>query len=348
MRIREASEDDRAGWDDYVTRQPLVPALNRYRWRNILEAAYGVHTNFFIAAADDGAVRGVLPTYTIKDLSGNLRVHSLKFGLVADGPQVTDELLAHLSAFAKENDVTSTLIHGGYTKRDGKFPQDVLTNLVLHLAEDEETQWSSLRSSPRKRIRKAIRSGVVAERGFDNLDEFYDIYCRVMLAKRSPVHSLRYFREIAGQLGSEAELITARLDKSIIGGFLILFSNDIAICPFEFSLPQFYTYAPNQFLIWEAMRDCRQKNISVLDMGESVEGSSVYTFKTRFGCEPTDVYYYSTDSDIATSDEERDSLDGRALIGKTVAYAAGKLSSRSPVWLWKRVSPRLKTRGRIL
>ena len=105
--------------------------------------------DFFYLAEEDGSIRGVLPTYAIRDLLGEDRIHTPKFALVADSADVADELLSHLSAFCEENSMVSSLVHAGYTTQATASPDRVATNLVMELARDEETQWWSLIGSPR-------------------------------------------------------------------------------------------------------------------------------------------------------------------------------------------------------
>ena len=348
MRVRLATDADKKDWDEYVEHRPLVPALNRYAWKGLLEDSYGVQT-FFYLAEEDGSIRGVLPTYAIRDLLGEDRIHTPKFALVADSADVADELLSHLSAFCEENSMVSSLVHAGYTTQATASPDRVATNLVMELARDEETQWWSLIGSPRKRIRKAIRSKVVAGRGFDYLGDFYKIYSGVMLSKGLAPHSVRFFESISKNLADESELIVAKLNGKVIGGFLALFSADIAICPFEFSLPEYYEYAPNQFLIWEAMKDCFQRKIPTLDMGESAEDTAVYTFKARFGFKPRNVYYYGGAEERPTGARGNGASAARRKLAALPGLLTAKtVSTNTPRWLRSQLGVRLKARGRIL
>ena len=62
-----------------------------------------------------------------------------------------------------------------------------------------------------------------------------------------------------------------------------LLAKDAATYPFNVCLKDSHQYAPNPLLLWEALMACVERGVSLLDMGESSEGSSVYRFKKNFG-----------------------------------------------------------------
>ena len=347
MRVRLATDADKKDWDAYVMGHKCIPPLNRYAWKGILEDSYGVRTFFFIAEEEDGSVCGVLPTYVIRDLAGDARVYSPKFALLADRDDIAEGLLLHLRRFCIQHGMVSGLVHTGYAALETSFPKSVRTNQVMELVGDEKDQWHGLRSKTRNMIRKAQQSDVTVERGFANLTEFYRVYCANAMELGVPVHSARFFENIADRLGVGSELTVAKRGDMVIGGILVVFSADVAIYPFHSSLPGYHRFAPNQLLLWEVIKRCIERHIPVLDMGESTAGGNVHRFKKNFGGTDRVVSYVSWPSSPELNGSMMRAVKRKAL-GRPLSLAAKTVSRRSPTWVRKRVGPWVKARGRIL
>jgi len=343
MKIRLAKDADSKSWDRCLDKFPSQPPLNRYGWKAILEDSYRVKAPFFIASDQKGEACGILPTYITKDLKGKRRLYSLRFGLIADNRAILNELVSKVKNYCEENKIASNLVTSGYQRIDSGFRSIAKKTLIMELSKDEESTWRSLRDKTRNMIRKAIKSNLIAERGFHHLKEFYDIYTINMLEKGIPIHSYRFFVNISKRLKENAELIIARKNHKIVAGTLVFFSKDIAIYPFQASLPDALKFAPNDFLIWESIKSCLQRRVFRLDMGESKEGGSVYRFKANFGGRPQDVYYYTTDAEAQPSYPGRSSIISKP----TFSFNRG-ISSPLLLYLRKKILLWMKVKGRII
>ena len=345
--IRLATEADASTWDAYLDRVPMSSPLSRYAWLNVLNYGYDVRTLGFIAEGASGAIVGLLPAYVVSDFRHQRWLYSLKFGLVADSDEVARQLMVSLREYCAEHRIIRGLTHAGYSELHIPFTQIRKNTLTLELGDSEEAQWASLRSKTRNMIRKAGRNDLVAERGFHNLREFYEIYCNEMLRMRLAVHPYRFFQGIAEHLADESELIVAKHRDQAIAGILVVFAKDVATYPFNVSLRQYHQYAPNPLLIWEAVEACLERRVSLLDMGESNEGSSVYQFKKNFGGTPRDVFYYVTETPLARNGVDLGSVRS-LLVGVPLSRAARILSTTGPERVRRRISPWVKSKGRIL
>ena len=218
--------------------------------------------------------------------------------------------------------------------------------MCMDVKETEEAQWDNLRGKTRNMIRKSHTSGLVAVRGFDNLDEFYDIYLSTMLEKKILPISKKMFGLMEKSLGPNVELITAHKNGIVVGGIIVLFGSDIATYPWQACLPEFREFAPNQFLIWEALKSCRERGIYRLDMGESTVGGSVYSFKKNFGGVPQEIYYHQK------SERMGQSLNvphyWSRLTGKVTYQIATVMANNSPHMVRGKANVWLKSKGRIV
>ncbi|MDA1347825.1 MAG: GNAT family N-acetyltransferase [Chloroflexi bacterium] len=348
MKVAPATDADRSAWDAYVAGVPKNLPMNRYAWKEILERAYGVTTLFLAAEDEEGQVCGVLPTYMTTGFNGTEGVFSLKGGLVANNDEAAEALVSCLESFCRERKVSSCLLTSGFVEKQTPYRPMTRNTMIMDIMASEEAQWDALRSKTRNMLRKAVAGGLVAERGFHNLDGFYDIYASLMLDKKITLLSKGLFRALAHSLGPDAELISAKKDSRIVGGVLVLFGSEVATYPWQASAPDAHDLAPNQFLIWEALKSCRERGISMLDMGECTVGGSVYLFKKNFGGRPLNVHYYESPPGYWANGRKSALANGRRLTGVVAARIASRLANNSPAWARRRVGPWIKAKGRIV
>lgn len=348
VKVASTADADRHAWDTYVAGVPMNLPMNRYAWKEVLERSYGVKTLFLAAEDEDGQVCGVLPTYMTTGFNGTEGVFSLKGGLLAENDEASAALVSYLEGFCRERRVSSCLLTSGYVERRTPYQSTLRNTMVMDLAEDEEAQWGALRSRSRRMIRKGTASGLVAERGFHNLHQFYDIYVALMLDKKIRVHARRFFAQVAESIGSESELIVAKKDGEVVGGIFLLFGAGIATYPWVCSRPDSLALSPNQFLLWEAIRSCLARGIFTLDMGECTIGGGVYQFKKTFGGRPRDVHYYQSPPGYWANGRKSGPATGRRLTGVVAARIASKLANSSPAWARRRVGPWMRAKGRIV
>lgn len=340
MEVRIATESDREPWNQYIDAHSEVPPLARYEWCDILEHSHRVQTFFFLAEDDRGTVRGICATYVTKPLGAKQMLYSLRFGLLADDETAGQALVSHIRNFCSTQGIGAYLVTSGYKNVIASEPQgergDPVTmtrkTVVLDILDSEEKMWNALRNKTRNMIRKAQNAGLIVERGFENLNAFYRIYARRMIEKEVPIHNQHFFLAIGEALKDNALLLVAKDKWKIVGGLLLLYGKRSAIYPYQASLKQGEHLASNQLLIWEAMRFCRERGVSKLDMGESREGSPVYQSKINFGGTPRDLYYYSF------GDVSQSKLSALPLF----------LFIHAPLLARKKIGPWIKQQGRIM
>ena len=89
--------------------------------------------------------------------------------------------------------------------------------------------------------------------------------------------------------------------------------------------------------------------MSMLDMGECVVDGSVYLFKKNFGGQPRDVYYFSSDADLATKRGFNILTYGvQAAVGRMASKSASLIEQTSPQWVRSKVENWIKSKGRII
>ena len=66
MQIIQCDNSHAKTWDDYVSRQEQASFYHLFGWKAVNEASFG-HRTFYLAAVDQGAIRGVFPLVCLQD-----------------------------------------------------------------------------------------------------------------------------------------------------------------------------------------------------------------------------------------------------------------------------------------
>lgn len=263
--------------------------ISDIKWAQILNSVY--HTSAYLITLDDGS-KGWLFLYMVKDIYGNKQLHSFKYGIHAKSDSLYEVLIERARKLAEEINCQSLSICSGLTKLNINLIETEKKTLLLDLPSTEEDMWEKFRDKTRNSIRKAEKESITIERGYQNLRDFYQGYSERMFEKRVAIHPYEYFENMFKLMPNNTELITAKYQGEYIGAVLVQYNCEGAIYLFN-GTNSFIPTSPNQLLLWEMSKFCIEKQIKVLDMSESSEGSGVFKFKKNFGAVPFSFYYYT-------------------------------------------------------
>jgi lipid II:glycine glycyltransferase (peptidoglycan interpeptide bridge formation enzyme) len=165
-------------------------------------------------------------------------------------------------------------------------------SIVLALGGDETELWTRFRAKTRNSIRKGEKSGLILSRDKSYLPDFYEAYAKRMAMKNVTIYPLSFFENLFRSLKERIELYVAIHEGKPVGGLIVVRTAKSAQYVYAGNLPGTEPLCITHFLLWEAIKDCVGRGIELFDMSESTKGGGVYRFKTLFGGEPRQVYYY--------------------------------------------------------
>lgn len=274
-------EESRA--HEYLTSVSYLYPMARIEWLYVLRDAYDVNVDLLTVDQDE-IMTGVMPIYESK--SG--AKYSLKFGLVSEDEFSQSTLSGNFDSLCRR-DKSLGLLHSGpnildLTSSRRRCSQTFRIRTVDNLDE--------LKGKTRNLVRKAIRSGVTVESDRGYIHDFYNLYGTV--GKYRHKHSLDFFLSLLSHF-PDAKVLASKYRGVVIGAMILVFAKNIAVYPFHVSAPQYHQFSPNALLIWQAIQECNDKGVEILDMGESSFDSGSYRFKQNFGASPFAVNYYHVD-----------------------------------------------------
>ena len=275
--------EQRLAWDRYLGGHPLYSPLVRWELSESRRLAHGVSTQFFIAF-ECCEIVGLIPTY-----HNDSDLYSAKFGLVTDNLDISWALIDAVDRYCVSNKLRGR-VHQGYCDNGSPLciPSDHQT-FTIPVMPSEDEQLTTLRRKTRTVIRRDRRRVTTHEGSLsDLLYPFHEIYEQHMKRLGVKPDSKEMFLRLWSLMGKDFKLAVVRRDDKIVGGVVVILGKSLAALLYLASKED-NNYS--SILIWHCLSLCRATNVRVLEMGESVKGSSVHDFKRNFGGESHDVCY---------------------------------------------------------
>lgn len=157
--------------------------------------------------------------------------------------------------------------------------------VYIDLTRDTGEIWSGFTTANRRNIRRAEHEGVHCEptSAVDDWRTFAMIYAEEMLRKEGPQHlrfSHDFFLDLRQTLGHTCQLIAARYEGELAGGFIVLHDDSYAFHFLSASRPEFWGKRVNNRLFYGAIMWARHRGLRILDFMGGREG--VFRFKAGF------------------------------------------------------------------
>ena len=194
LQVSLATPSDQDTWDRFVNARADVAGYHAWGWRRVFANAFG-HEPVYLIARRDGEVAGLLPLVQIKSLLFGNSLTSLPFlnygGVLADTADAAEALVAA----AGEQAQARKCKHVELRHVARQFPNlPCKTHKVAMHLPLTATLWDDLDRKVRNQIRKAEKSGLVVERGGEQLlADFYAVFARNMRDLGTPFYSRRLF-----------------------------------------------------------------------------------------------------------------------------------------------------------
>jgi FemAB-related protein (PEP-CTERM system-associated) len=287
-----ATPRDQDEWDAFVNARADAAGYHAWGWRRVFTNAFG-HEPVYLIARHGQQVAGVLPLVQIKSLLFGNSLTSLPFlnygGVIADTANAAETLIAAASEQAQARRCQHVELR--HVAR--QFPDlPCKTHKVAMHLPLTATIWDDLDRKVRNQIRKAEKSGLVAERGGAELiGEFYAVFARNMRDLGTPVYPKRLFDEVIAAFGSRARIIVIRRQGQPVAAGLTYRTGHATEVPWASSLREFNSLCPNHLLYWRAIESALAEGCDLFDFGRSTPHEGTYNFKSQWGAQPVPLHW---------------------------------------------------------
>jgi hypothetical protein len=202
--------------------------------------------------------------------------------------KLNQSFISYIGDYCKSNNIKSVnLLLFDHSKRF-EINNNALSNISLHLQNEEILQWDKFSDKTRNMIRKGINNNLEISRCKKYMLDCYKIYTKNMLNKGLLPHSYSLFSAIIAD--ENCTLFTVIKSGNVISSAGVIKNHDYAEYFYHSGDLKYKKLSPNQFLIWEIIKWSINNKVRTLDFGEATYGSGVFKFKKSFGGSITNVY----------------------------------------------------------
>jgi serine/alanine adding enzyme len=286
-----STETTETEWDAFVERHPDASGYHLWRWRRVMERAFG-HQTVYLAARRDGGIVGVLPAVMIKSRLFGRSLVSLPFlnygGVVATDADVARLLVDHAATVGAREGASHFELRHLVQRFDDLPVKRHKVTMRLHLGSNETAAWEQLDRKVRNQVKKAQKSNLTAETGGGELlGDFYSVFAHNMRDLGTPVYGRGFFDEVFDQFPTTARVFIVRQGRNAIAAGIGYAFRDTLEMPWASSLKSSRPMCANVLLYWHAMQYAMANGRTTFDFGRSTPGDGPFQFKRQWGAEPS-------------------------------------------------------------
>ena len=284
-----------ADWNSWVESRDDATIYHRAEWRDVIWRCFG-QRSFYLQAAIDGRICGVLPLVRLKSLLFGDFLVSMPYlsygGIVADDNAGYVALLRHCAELSESLGVKHCELRHvrdacDWPKRTEKV------GMQLPLFGNSEERWKALGSKRRAQIKRPIREGVESViGGAELIADFYSVLSRKYRDLGTPVYSIRWFRKILDQFPENARIFLVRMNGSVVAGSLVVADRSRLEVPYAASLREVDRLGVNMYLYWAMVEYAEDHGFETFDFGRSTIDSGTFKFKKQWGAEMVPLYWH--------------------------------------------------------
>lgn len=309
-------------WDHFVLNHPFGWICHHSGWKEVLENSFAHMKGHYLAAVNEnGEIKAGLPLFEVRSwLTGN-RLVSIPFATLSDplidGNGDSHQLIEASIGLSRQVRIPRVELRSLYSQNlidDCRFSKSCFFKhhyLELSMAPDELRNTFHYKAV-RYEINRAQRSGLALKvaSNEEDLQLFYALYAKTRGRLGLPPQPYRFFESIWNvfwPLGMVTLLLATHNDDLIAGQLYFKFRSRVSM-EFEAWDRQRRSFAPNHFLIWEAIRLFHLEGFRTLDFGRtSVNNPSLMDFKRRWGTRVIDLPQFCYPVDVRSDGDREDS-----------------------------------------
>jgi CelD/BcsL family acetyltransferase involved in cellulose biosynthesis len=276
----------------------------------------------YLVAVDGGEVQGILPLMAAGERGGrvwnSLPYYGSHGGVLAASPAAGDALLnAYADIAADATTLASTVSPNPFVEAPGPAPlHNVLDRRIsqqtpIDFDDDvEERIMGVIEGSARRNVRKAQRSGIVAEVDPGAMSDLVRIHRENILSIGGLAKDMRFFETVQGifESGHDYDLWVGRHEGVVVAALLVFYFNETV----EYFTPtvehDFRALEPMAVVLLAAMAAAARRGMKRWNWGGTWESQSgVFRFKRKWGAIAKPFCYYTqlNDRSLLTWPRER-------------------------------------------
>ncbi len=295
MNVIRCDESHTQAWDEYVSRHEQGSFYHLFGWKRVNESSFG-HRTYYLAAMDEGRIRGVFPlVYLTGGFFGKI-LCSLPFvnygGPCADDPMIDQLLLDEARRIVEQQGIKYLEIRS-MRKLGGDLPtSDHKVSITLTLDQNPDTLWNAFKTGHRNNIRRAYKRGLtVRSGGIELLDIFYEILSASWRNLGTPLYQKGYFECLMRTFPQETKIFVLDHEGAPVSSALNGHFRGVVEGMWLGALPKAREVESSYVLYWEMTKDACERGYQLYHLGRSTVDSGGEAFKKKWNTFPTQLYW---------------------------------------------------------
>jgi Acetyltransferase (GNAT) domain len=288
------------GWDDLVISTKNYSFFHSSAWARTIHHSYG-YRPFYFTAFYLGKISILIPIFGINSILTGRRGVSLPF---SDHCQILfakdtnyEDVLNYISIIAKKHGWKYIEFRGGRNFFSKISPSISYFFHTIDLTSDKNEIFSHFRDSTKRNILKSLREGVNVRisTSYESLKRFYLLNCSTRKRHGLPPQPFSFFRNIYEYVLSRKSgfIALGSYRDKIIAGAVFFYFGDKAIYKYGASDDNFQKLRPNNLVMWDAIKWCKEIGIKNLNFGRTdPRNSGLLQFKRGWRGKEEIINYY--------------------------------------------------------
>src|SRR6266571_5862870 len=288
-------------------------------WLELISRLYGYSVIPITTTNTAGQITGFLPLCSMRSPLTGQRLVSLPFSdlcpLLAVDEACANDLIDQAVSLAQRQKVRYLELRSGVNevlaKRADLIEENLYVQWLMPLSADPDLVWSNLRKPVQRQVKKSQKLGVQVRiaRQRDDMVRYYQLHLQTRCKKHGmPAQPQRYFFELWDTFAGNGtlQLLLAEYEGAIIAGMVLFVSGPTIRYAYGASDERYLYLAPNDLLMWTAIKLGCTLGCQTLDMGRTAcDNQGLMEFKRRWGAlkEPLPYYYSPHVAGLASTSE---------------------------------------------
>jgi len=296
MGIKAEHWNDGRSWDAYVQAKPTASQYHQWVWKSVIEETYG-HSTHYLAATENGAIRGALPLVELKSWTFGHFLVSLPYfnygGFLADSPEAEEALLSAAAELARNLGARHIELRQGACCAVSWKEVCAKVAMVVRLPKTPEEMMARLSGRLRNKVRAASKAGFeVRWGGQEMVPALYKVFAINMRNLGTPVYPRSWFENVMRRGGAEARILALFDEAEPVAATLITTFRNAVELPWIASSPEGRKKYSTVLLYWTALEWALAQGYTSVDLGRCTPGGGVYQFKRQWECEEVPLHWY--------------------------------------------------------
>jgi FemAB-related protein (PEP-CTERM system-associated) len=284
--IRPFTPDVAEHWDRFVLGQPGGTLFHLIPWMRAIEKTFGYQPSY-VYAERGGQITGVAPVFFVSNwIVGKCLIstpYAVYGGVCASDDESEHALLDHLKSLAhsQETDYLE-LRFRQHEMLPGFAANPLYFAFTAPLFPDHEANLKRLPKDTRYMIRKAAKAGLRAQRGLEQLGDFYHLFAQSLKRLGTPAFPRALFENLINEFAGNVDLLLIYAGLKAVSGVFSFRFRDTILPYYAGAGPEASPLAANNFMYSELMKNSAEEGLSFFDFGRSKKGTGAYAFKTQW------------------------------------------------------------------